>query len=270
MNNNNSELVLENFSVSANGGKSPLVSASTRIPQCRLHTLIGPNGAGKSSLLRGMLGILRTNGALLLGEQNLSSLPTHKRTNFLAYQPQSPPRGEGLRVDEFVASARGAHSPWLTGFSNNDKQVCETSLARVGASHLSERILSTLSGGEIARVNLASTLALGTQWLLLDEPVAAADVSAARDIYRLLKSLVREEGLSIFVVEHDLGLARTWADEVSVIASGELVASENTAEVFASDALSRAYATTFKQVEVVPGTWAVVAVNGDENKENAS
>ncbi|MCK6439405.1 MAG: ATP-binding cassette domain-containing protein [Planctomycetes bacterium] len=253
-------LVIYNLRVFGDGRKE-LLCADARFEPGQLHLVIGPNGAGKTSLLRGVMGVLPTSGEINIGNTAIHTLAPHRRRDFLAYQPQALPRVEAQTVEDFVLSARGARSPWIGGLSIRDRERAMHCLTRARAGQLAQRRMATLSGGELARVALASTLALDTGWLILDEPVAACDVAAAREMYRLLSSLAHDDGLGVVVVEHDLGLARSWADTITLIALGHVAARGAPTDVFGSNAVEEAYGANLKTAELAPNSWAGVAVN---------
>lgn len=243
---------------------SPIARAGTLCARAgRIHALIGPNGAGKTSLLRGMAGILPSNGSIRLGGREIGKWGHARRTEVLAYQPQGTLTGDGITVHDFVSA-----STWMRGRSASSGEALTPServhaaISLTGASHLAHRQVASLSGGEMARTALAATLASGAHWLLLDEPVSSADISAARGLYHVIRGLVDQGRCSVIVVEHDLGLARTFADDATLIAKGEASLSGPIAKVFDSSQLDSAYGCTLKRVDAGGGTWAVVAVGG--------
>ena len=243
-------------------GSSPCALAraeSLELAPAQLHFLVGPNGAGKTSLLRGIAGLLRSEGKVKVGERPLRKMTWLDRASTLAYQPQGRPQGEGLKVRHFVASARGAQVSWLKGYEKSDYQIIDAAMQRCGVESLAERWLHTLSGGEAARVLLASTIASEADWLLLDEPAAFIDAAHGSELYEILADLVRQEGKSIIVVDHDLGRARTWADSAMLMDRGEIVLSGPADDVFLSDELEAAYATSFEHLQSSEGIWALVA-----------
>jgi ABC-type cobalamin/Fe3+-siderophores transport system ATPase subunit len=258
------EIQLREFTVHGATGAAgaPLVTApSVTFRPGTLHAIIGPNGAGKTSLLRGLVGILRSSGGMLVGSQPFTRGGLRARTRLFAYQPQVRPDADGITVEEFVLSSRTARAGWLGSIAADDLDAVQLGLTEAGALPLAHRMLETLSGGEAARVSLAATLAHGGRWLLLDEPVAACDVSAARAVYTLLRGMIREGRLSVVVVEHDLGLARSFADDVTVVAKGRVAASGTAESIFAGRELERVYQCAFRQFRADDNAWAVVAVD---------
>jgi len=251
---------LRGFSVKTAGGADLVRCEALEVAPGRLHVILGPNGSGKTSLLRGMTGILPSRGQLTVDGVNLGDAGLSKRTKVLAYQPQGSVSGDGITAREFVLAGCTANAGWLGGATKEQVQRADRALAATGSAALALRMLDSLSGGETARVALASTLASGTHWMLLDEPVAAADIAAAREIYRMLRRMVDDGRASMVVVEHDLGIARSFADDITIIDSGKVVFTGSVADAFADPALERAYGCKLAAVQVGQDAWAVAAV----------
>jgi len=152
-------------------------------------TLIGPNGSGKTSLLKVLLGLMPAKGTL-----------TRKPDLRIGYVPQNFPRDRSLPI----TVAR-----FLRLFGGD-----EALLARTGAAHLSDHQLSTLSGGELARVLLARAVAARPELLVLDEPLAGVDVAGEAALYHLIAELRDEIGCGVLLVSHDLHVVMAQADRV--------------------------------------------------------
>jgi iron complex transport system ATP-binding protein len=165
--------------------------------------VVGPNGAGKSTLLRTLLGLERVDrGSVLLDARPLQEFTPGQRAAHVAWLPQRPRLGESLRVDELVASAR-----YRFGEARGQALAhARRALAEVGAESLAERQSDRISGGELQRVLLAALLAQEAPLLLVDEPANHLDPAQQVAIYRRLGAL-RERGLGLLVVTHDINLA---------------------------------------------------------------
>jgi ABC-type cobalamin/Fe3+-siderophores transport system ATPase subunit len=174
--------------------------------------LVGKNGSGKSTLLRCLAGLRRAEqGAVHLGDRPLHALPGRERAKRLAYLPQLTPLYHDLRARQVVMLGRAPHLSRLAGPSAADERRVDEALARVEATALAERPLSTLSGGERQRVMLARLLATGAEILLLDEPTTALDIGHALRLLALCRDLARD-GAAVVLAMHELELARRHAD----------------------------------------------------------
>jgi molybdate transport system ATP-binding protein len=178
--------------------------------------LVGPNGAGKTTLLKLVLGVApSTGGRVSLGDTVLYDaaqgvdLPPEERA--LGWVPQHYGLFPHLSVEQNVAF--GARTP----------ADAARELERLGLEALRARRPGTLSGGERQRVALARALAAGPRALLLDEPLAALDASARRQLRASLAELLHEVGLPALIVTHDPDDAAALADKVAVLDGGKVV-----------------------------------------------
>lgn len=200
--------------------------------------LVGPNGAGKSSLLRMLLGAIPATGRIVVGETILLDsvagvdVPLEQRR--LGYVPQDYGLFPHLSVRENVRfAARSAVS--RASRSERDQRV-DARLSELGLEALAERSVRTLSGGERQRLALARALAAEPRALLLDEPLAALDLHARRDIRAFLAGYLRRLGLPALVITHDPADARALGGPLVVLEHGQMVQSGSWAELEAAPA----------------------------------
>ena len=172
--------------------------------------MIGPNGGGKTTLLKLILGFLKSNkGKIEVFGQNPIGARQH-----MAYVPQSLrfDKQFPISVMELVLEGRLAHLPWYGRFSKNDKHIAMDALERVGLADLHKRPFGSLSGGQAQRALIARALASEPRLLLLDEPTASVDAQAEADIYAILKKL--QGDMTILMVTHNLQAAIELVEKV--------------------------------------------------------
>ncbi len=173
--------------------------------------LLGPSGAGKSLTLQLLAGVRRSAGGWVrLGGEDVGSCPPERRA--LGYVPQ----GGGLmpRLDVWQQVTFGAFSVPLQA---------EWWLDRLGLTHLQHRLPHQLSGGQAQRVALARALAGPARLLLLDEPLSALDTPQRRALRAELRDLQMTTGMATVVVTHDPEEAAVLADELVVVAAGQVL-----------------------------------------------
>ncbi|WZH51863.1 MAG: ABC transporter ATP-binding protein [Nocardioides alkalitolerans] len=193
--------------------------------------LVGPNGSGKSTLLAALARVLAPrSGAVRLDGTPLRDLPTRAVARRIALLPQTSTAPPGATVRELVEQGRYPQRGAWAMLRRTDDAAMERALERTGVSHLADRRLATLSGGERQRAWIAMALAQETDVLLLDEPTTYLDVRHQLDLLRLVGRL-RDEGMTIVMVLHDLNQAARYAERIVALRGGEIVADGDPAAV---------------------------------------
>jgi len=230
------------------GGVTILEGADVDLEAGRLVAIVGPNGAGKSTFVRAAAGIQKlSGGSVRWNGVDVGKLRGRKLARIRAYVPQRPRVPDGLTVREALRIGRSAQLGPLRRATKTDHDAVDEALSRAGVTHFADRRLTTLSGGELQRVQIAVGLAQGAPVLLADEPTSHLDLGATVEVARLLRRLA-DDGLAVLVVVHDLALAAAVADTVVVMSKGRSVAAgspdavlgrERIAEVWEVDAALR-------------------------------
>lgn len=192
------------------------------VPAGKVVGLVGPNGSGKSTALRCVYRALRpSNGVVWVGGDDLHTLHRREGARRVAALAQHGGSDLDFTVRELVAFGRIPHRSGNTPLAARDARLCEEAMASLDITHLAERGVLALSGGELQRVLIARALAQEPSVLVLDEPTNHLDV---RHQIQLL-SLVRSMGVTVLLVVHDLNLAAAGCDEIGVLDHGRLVTS---------------------------------------------
>ncbi|MDG1708034.1 MAG: ABC transporter ATP-binding protein [Emcibacteraceae bacterium] len=213
---------------------SILSNISATLNRGEMVGLIGPNGAGKSSLLKSVLGLVNIkSGSIFIDDKDLCELSLKERARQMAYAAQGAPVHWPLTVESIVALGRLPHlNPWQKK-SNDDEVAIQNAMERTDCLHLKERSVTTLSGGERARVLLARVLATDTPYVLADEPVAALDPSHQLQVMGILKNLAQSDN-GVLVVMHDLNLAMRYCDRIILLNDGQMVG-QGTPDIILTD-----------------------------------
>ena len=210
----------------------------------KVNVLVGPNGAGKSSLLRVLTGEIKpSKGDVLINQKPLNDWSMQDRANILAVLPQHSELNFPFTAAEVVGLGRIPHK---TGFAK-DQAIIAEALALVDASYLQRRLYTQMSGGEKQRVQLARVLAqiwqpsdLGEQFLVLDEPTAAFDLSHQQLTLSIVKQLA-DRGVGVLMVLHDLNLAARCADNLVVVNGGNIEASGTPEKVLTKELIRQVF-----------------------------
>ena len=199
----------------------------------RTTALVGPNGSGKSTVCSVVAGLLDAeNGQVVLGGRVLDGPGGFVRAGprqvaLLSQEPGVFTHMSVLGNVVFALRCQGVSRAEAT-------RRARAELAAVGADHLASRPGGALSGGQAARVALARALATGPRLLVLDEPMAALDVTARQEMRRLVARRCAEEGLTLLLVTHDVLDLTALAEDVVVLDRGRVVEQGPTARILSA------------------------------------
>src|SRR6185295_1799508 len=184
------------------GGRRILDSITVQFSSGSVTAVLGPNGAGKSTLLGCMVGLLRpSRGAVDLDETPLASLAADERARRIAFLPQIPEISWPVDVATLVTLGR---IPFRHRASDAENEAAvRRAMQATRTTQWSQRTVTTLSGGERARVLLARVLAGESDWILTDEPFAGLDPAHQFEAADLLQSLAAQ-GHGVVLTIHDL------------------------------------------------------------------
>lgn len=204
------------------GGAQILTDVSLDVHRGRVLALVGPNGAGKSTLLGILAGdATPTDGDVVLQGRALGRWSPKDRARRRAVLLQSNQLVFPFTAQQVVEMGR---APWIgTPRSEDDDRAIARAVGETDSVHLLPRTFPTLSGGEKARISLARVLAQETPIVLLDEPTASLDLRHQEDVLRIARGLAAE-GAAVVIVLHDLSLAAAYADDVTILDQGRVVA----------------------------------------------
>lgn len=250
------------------GERSLLHDVSLRLTPGEVHAVLGPNGAGKSTLLKALGGELRPQaGRIELNGQALDAMPPRERARHRAVLPQLDRLRFGFRAEQVVSMGR---QPCLRHGPAREREIVLSALDAAGVRALAQRRYTMLSGGERARVQFARVLAQiweplpsGPRYLLLDEPTASLDLAHQ---HRLMMTARRfaADGVGVLAVLHDPNLALRYADRVSLLRDGRVLAGGTPTAVMDAAHLHRLYGIEVDIIQV-PGQrgWIVPRTPGD-------
>jgi branched-chain amino acid transport system ATP-binding protein len=230
------------------GGVAAANGVSFAVERGELLALIGPNGAGKTTALRMVAGVLRPDrGRVFFDDRDVTGLPAHARVRLgLGFTHQIVRPFYGFSTIENVMLAAGhdrTASPWRAIASHSRQAARERAravLERFGLGAQAELSPRALPLGQRKRLEVARAIALDPRLVLLDEPLAglsSAEATAVADLIRTLPA----EGITVVLVEHNLGEVLRVADRLVVLDAGKVMADGRPADVMARADVRQAY-----------------------------
>jgi iron complex transport system ATP-binding protein len=245
------------------GGRTIVSDVSLTASEGELVAVVGPNGAGKTTLLRAAAGLLPATGRVMIGGKALGDLSLRDRAIRVAYLPQGHVFHWPLPVADVVALGRLPRGAGAD-LSEPDRAAVAHAMAETGTVDYAHRAVTTLSGGERARVAIARVLATEAPLILADEPTASLDPRYQIAVIEMLRRHAKRGG-AVVAVLHDLALAARHADRVVVVEAGKIVADGPPRAVLTPERLAATFGVNADVVElhgspvIVP--WSLVAGN---------
>lgn len=204
--------------------------------------LIGPNGSGKSTIIKALSRVIPpASGKILLDGRELARIPRSELARLIGVVPQMPLLPSTFTAFEIVLMGRNPHLGLFQHESAADMEIAWQAMGRTNTQALFQRQAGELSGGEIQRLVIARALAQQPKSLLLDEPTSNLDINHQVEVLDLIKSLCRENNLTVAITLHDLNLAAQYCDKLMLINHGRMHAQGTPAEVITAKNIEEVY-----------------------------
>jgi branched-chain amino acid transport system ATP-binding protein len=231
------------------GGATIVADVSLEIAEGEFLGIIGPNGAGKTSLFNLLTGLYRpTSGAVELAGRDITHVAPYRRTVAglgRTFQISSVfPRLSALENARLAAEAASGGTMRIWRRAAGVREAVErarSALARVGLGGKEATPAGSLGHGDKRKLELAMILARDPRVILLDEPMAGISVEDVPALVALIKSIQREEGKTVLMVEHHIEVVTGVAERIAVMHHGALLACDTPAAVMANETVQEAY-----------------------------
>ncbi|MBD3421412.1 MAG: LPS export ABC transporter ATP-binding protein [Chitinivibrionales bacterium] len=193
---------------------------SISVKQGEIVGLLGPNGAGKTTTFYMIVGMIRANkGKIFIDGKEISSRPMYKRARMgIGYLPQEASIFRKLSVGDNIMAI--LETQRMNG--KERKKRMKELLNELNVAHLEKNMAFTLSGGERRRVEIARTLAIRPDFILLDEPFAGVDPIAVEDIQSIVHDL-RYKGYGVLITDHNVRETLRITDRAYIMNQGKIL-----------------------------------------------
>ena len=232
-------LTLKNLSLTAADaqGRADIVkNVSLDVEDGKFLVITGPNGGGKTTLAKLIMGLATpTGGQIFLDGEDITGLSiTDRAKRGISYSFQQPPRFKGMKVSDLLTIAAGK------ALSHDEACSYLTQVGLCARDYLNRDVDTSLSGGEVKRIEIATQLAKNSRLMIFDEPEAGIDLWSFARLTETFRELHEKGGRTILIISHQERIIRL-ADEIILIANGE-IAGRGTADELYPKLLSQTVA----------------------------
>lgn len=232
-------LTLKNLSLTAADaqGRADIVkNVSLDVEDGKFLVITGPNGGGKTTLAKLIMGLATpTGGQIFLDSEDITGLSiTDRAKRGISYSFQQPPRFKGMKVSDLLTIAAGK------ALSHDEACSYLTQVGLCARDYLNRDVDTSLSGGEVKRIEIATLLAKNSRLMIFDEPEAGIDLWSFARLTETFRELHEKGGRTILIISHQERIIRL-ADEIILIANGE-IAGRGTADELYPKLLSQTVA----------------------------
>ena len=213
-------LTLKNLSLTAADaqGRADIVkNVSLDVEDGKFLVITGPNGGGKTTLAKLIMGLAApTGGQILLDGEDITGLSiTDRAKRGISYSFQQPPRFKGMKVSDLLTIAAGKM------LSHDEACSYLTQVGLCARDYLNRDVDTSLSGGEVKRIEIATLLAKNSRLMIFDEPEAGIDLWSFARLTETFRDLHEKGRHTIIIISHQERIIRL-ADEIVMLANGEI------------------------------------------------
>jgi len=220
--------ILEDINININSGE--------------LVILIGPNGCGKTTLLRAILNIIdHQSGSIKVSGKNIVKTKRKTLSREISYLPQIKQTLPPIKVKKFLLFSRFPYLGFLSSYKREDIEKVNEISSEFKIESLLDRQISTLSGGELQRVLIASAVVQQTDIIFLDEPTTFLDPNHRWEIFNLIEKINRKENKTIVLVTHFLEYVLNFGQKIIALKDGKVYFSGNVKKLHDNKVLNELY-----------------------------
>ena len=211
------------FKYDKKAAKLILNSLNLNFIEGSVNVLLGLNGCGKTTLIKLLAGLEKpTEGSIIYGDKDLKDIKIRDRAKIFAYVPQQANVTNDIPVRQYLSYGTTNTLAFYEHPGKEEMEKVEATADRLGISHLLEKNLGEISGGELQIVLIACALIQNTEILLLDEPTSALDMKNQNKVLSILRDVAKNENKTIILSSHNPNHALFLDSNVILIHEGEI------------------------------------------------
>lgn len=212
---------IENLTIGYNSNKSITTIQSginAKLQPGEFVCLLGPNGSGKSTLLRTLAGFqMPLNGTIEINGKNIVDCSQKDLSTLISIVLTDRPSLQSMTVEQLISLGRSPYTGLWGRITNSDKKMINEAVSLTSTVELKDRLVDTLSDGELQKVMIAKAIAQNTEIILLDEPTAFLDFPGKAEAFTLLADMAHQQKKIILQSTHDINMAIAVADRLWLI-----------------------------------------------------
>lgn len=212
------ELKNLSFTVDIQNGKADILNnVSVSITDKSFIVITGPNGGGKTTLAKAIMGIVKpTGGEIVWNGTDITNMSVDERARLgISYGFQQPPRFKGMKVKDLLSIAAGK------SLSHSDACAYLTRVGLCARDYIERDVNTSLSGGEVKRIEIATILARKAELMIFDEPEAGIDLWSFARLTDTFREIHDKKESTIIIISHQERIIRL-ADEIILVADGKI------------------------------------------------
>ncbi len=222
------------------GKKQVLHKVNFNLEPHTITAVVGKNGSGKSTLVSAINGTANFTGQMFFENQDIRLLSAREKAKVISVLPQML-LSVHITVEELVKMGRSPYVDIGHRFTATDTQAVVDAMSAMGITHMADRYLDCISGGEMQKAYLAMILAQQTRLVVLDEPSTYMDMAYERQFMETLVQLKKNHRKTVLVVMHNLNTAVRYADRIAVMDGGTIVFEGTTQQCLESGVIEKTF-----------------------------
>lgn len=242
--------------------KNVLRNISLHFEKGKIYGLLGLNGSGKTTLLKLILGLLKEDqGKVLINEKNKLDYEEDEISKYIAYVPQNLNISYDVSVLDFILMG---FNPFLRLFEKPNKEhekLALEQLYQMRLTHLTNKSLTSLSGGELQMILIARALIQNTDFIIMDEPIANLDLKNQSYVLDKIQEISKLYKKSIIVSLHDPNLIKKYCDDAILLKDGEVISQGASIDIINKENLKVVFNMPFEKIKTTTGSNYFIAVN---------